>query len=137
MRVKTTRNDLKQSVKFTSLIPGKAEDMQVKSFTDDSGKTETKTAPDGSGRVQHRTQLKALALDEDGNAVREERDVTVSLLEPANVEIGKYYDLDGDIWVTHYMNNGRMGVSIVAETIVPSDESKSTPKPSITGNKED
>lgn len=120
MRIQTTGNDFASTAVFASVVPAKAADFVIKSFTDDSGKTETKVAPDGSGRAQYRTNLKAVTLDDEGIPTREERDVTVAVLEPADIVRGVDYNLKGQVWVTHYVTNaGRMGVSIVAEGITP------------------
>lgn len=122
MRIVTV-GELAQNVRLASLIPEKASDMKPKSFTDDAGKTETKSAPDGSGRVQYRTSLKALRVDDDGTITGEERDVSLSILEPADIVPGVQYGLSGVTWITHYQTNaGRVGVSIVAERVKPIDQ---------------
>lgn len=131
MRIKTTGEALASSAVFASLVPAKAGDMEVKSFKDKDGKVETKVAPDGSGRTQYRTALQAMSLDDNGTPARQERDVTVSLLEPADVQFGQVYNLKGNVWVTHYVTNAnRMGVSIVAESITPANggNAASTPR---------
>lgn len=129
MRIKTNGESLASSAVFASLVPAKAGDMEIKSFKDDSGKVETKVAPDGSGRAQYRTNLQAMALDDDGNPYRQERDVTVSILEPADVQFGQVYNLKGQVWVTHYVTNGgRMGVSIVAESVTPANAGSPAPR---------
>lgn len=113
------------AVVFSTYIPTKSEDFVIKSFEKD-GVVETKTAPDGSNRVQYRTNLDALHLDENGTVDRKEREVTLSVLKPIDLKIGVFYELSGDVWVTHYQNNnGRIAVSIVAETVAPKTESKS------------
>lgn len=116
--------ELVQNIRFASLFPEKAADMQPKSFTDkDTNKTETKVAPDNSGRVQLRTSLKGLRLDDAGVVVGEEREVSLSLLEATDIVPGVHYGLSGLTWITHYQTNaGRMGLSIVAERVKPVEQ---------------
>nr|QNG40966.1 hypothetical protein [Pygoscelis antarcticus] len=107
---------------FVSLMPMAKSDFEVSSFTDkESGKNTVKESPDG--RVCFRAQgLKALALDEQGVPVREERDVTLTLIEPSDVEMGVQYKAAGRVWVTHWVksagNYSNLAVSITAERLV-------------------
>lgn len=120
----TLPGELVTGIRFASFFPEKAADMQPKSFTDAATKkTETKTAPDGSGRVQLRTSLKGLRVDDSGAVVGEEREVSLSLLEASDVVPGVHYGLSGMVWITHYQNDAkRMCLSIVAERIKPFDQ---------------
>lgn len=122
MKITTVGEATIESVQLVALLPQAAADQVPKSFTDDSGKTETKVDPNGSGRLQHRTALKALRVV-DGAPVSEERDTTIAILEPTDLQIGVMYGLSGVTTITHYNTNaGRMGVSIVAERVKPLDQ---------------
>lgn len=115
MRIQTIGALTSSTVLFTSLF--NLPPLQVKMTTDAAGKETPKLSPDG--RPVYRTQLKALALDESGSPVREERNVSVGLLEPCEIRGGQTYALDGLVWMTPYNANGQPGISVIAERIVP------------------
>lgn len=115
MRIETTKLDLV----FISLLTTTAADFQIKTFTDkETGKTTTKTAPDG--RPVYRTDLKALAVDESGKPTREEHNISITVLEPSEIIAGIPMKATGTIWVTPYVTNtNRIGISIIAERLEP------------------
>lgn len=119
MKITTTASALSGSIKLMATLPQKASDAQAKTFANkDTGVVETKT--DASGRPLYRVDFNVLSLDENGVPVRQERDVTIAVVKPADVAAGVYYVLAGEVTVIHYVtNNGRLGVSIVADTIAP------------------
>lgn len=121
MRIVTNGEAFAETALFALLVPMKKDDFEIKQFTDrDSGKTETKTAPDSSGRPQYKTQLQVMVVDDSGVPSRQEKNATVSLLEPADIQFGQTYNAKGKVWITHYTNDsGRMGVSIIAESVTP------------------
>lgn len=93
--------------------------LEPKSFTDKEGTTTTKMTEDG--QVQLRTSLKCLRL-EDGVPVREEQNVSLAVVRQpkGGLAAGEMYFLAPPIDITHYTtNNNRLGVSIVANGLVP------------------
>lgn len=106
-------------VQFVSLFNAPAESFKLKTTKEETtGKTTTKTSPDG--RNLYRTDLKAVALDEQGQPIREEQNVTLAVIEPTAVTASIPMKATGKIWVTHYItNNNRIGVSIIAERLEP------------------
>lgn len=118
MRIETNNLD----TIFVSLMPLAKAEFEVSSFTDkETGKSTIKESPDG--RACYRAPgLKALALDENGTPVREERDVTLTLIEPMDIEMGVQYKAAGRVWVTHWVktsgNYSNLAVSITAERLV-------------------
>lgn len=117
MKIETIGAFTKSNVLFSSFID--VAQLQPKTTNDGSPKIHT------DGRIIYRTQLKALAVDENGNPTREERNVSVGLLEQTSIQAGIRYALDGLVWITPYSSNGNVGISIVAERIVPVNESPS------------
>lgn len=119
MKITTNAASLAGSIKLMATLPQKAADAQAKSFTNrETGVIETKTTDDG--RPLYRVDFNVLALDENGVPARQERDVFLSLIKPVDILPGIYYILAGEVTVTHYVTaTGRLGVSLIAETVVP------------------
>lgn len=123
MRITTDAKNLVQSIALMSMVPQQAADAQVKTFTHkDTGVMETKT--DTNGRPLYRADFNVVTL-QDGVPVRQEKDVTVALVKPVDVQAGLFYSLAGEVTVTHYVTNaGRLGVSIVAESVQPQQQAQ-------------
>lgn len=122
MRIETLGETLASTIQFASLFAQKAGDMTLKTFEVD-GKTETKTSPDG--RPVYRTALQALRL-ENGAPVGQDRDVSLSVIEPCDIQPAKNYGVSGLVWITPYsMANGRVGISIIAERVRPVEQLRS------------
>ncbi|GLK16923.1 hypothetical protein GCM10017602_14050 [Herbiconiux flava] len=49
----------------------------------------------------------------------QDRGVTISVTEPVVLQLGAALRPDGDVWVTPYETNGRVGLSIICERLVP------------------
>ncbi len=115
------QEDAKQFAKdytFMSLAAVSEGGLEAKQFTDKSGKTEVKTL---DGRPQLRTQLKCIRK-ENGEPAYEEQNVSVALLTQPKGGLlpGGRYVLMPPLQFVHYTTaSGRVGVSIVAETVVP------------------
>lgn len=126
MKITTNAASLAGSIKLMATLPQKAADAQAKSFTNrETGVIETKTTADG--RPLYRADFNVLALDENGVPARQERDVSLSLVKPVDVMAGVYYVLAGEVTVTHYVTaNGRLGVSLIAETVVPEKQASNS-----------
>ena len=128
MRIKTTAENLKGQLLFSSLFAESAESQAVKTFEKD-GKTEVKTL---DGKPVHRTSLKALRLDGAGKAIGEDRNISLGLLNQHEISGGKLYEADGEVWITPYEKNGRVALSIVVEKV--KETSSNAPKFSVGGN---
>jgi hypothetical protein len=122
MRIPTLGQLTVDSIQFTALFNQKAEDMVINEFKDKAtSKVSIKKAP--NGKPLHRTTLKALKVDEDGNPVGEEQNVTVNLIEPADVVAGVIYGLWDEAWFTPWTpDGGRSSLSISGTTIKPVEE---------------
>jgi hypothetical protein len=58
----------------------------------------------------------------------QDRGVTISVTEPTRLPLGVLLRPDGNVWLTPYESNGRVGVSIVCDRLVPADKAPvSTP----------
>lgn len=122
MLINTNGEFLNGSLAFSSLFMVKASDLQIKTTRNDAGVDIPKIFNDG--RSIYKTQLKALKL-EDGVPVREEKNVSLAVLNPVDIAPGVLYGLAGGVQVVHYQNDaGRLGVSITAERLVKLDSSK-------------
>lgn len=125
MRIKTMGETLKDEVKFSALFSQAAADQSVREFERD-GKVQVKLAPDG--RPVYRTALKALRVV-DGQVIGEERNVSLAVIAPVDIAAGKIYAAAGITWITPYEANGRVALSIIAETVkeVPQGLTKTNP----------
>jgi len=115
MRILTSGELVKDQLQFSSLFAQSASAQLVKEV-DRGGKKEIKTAPDG--RVLYSTALKALRLV-DGVPVGEERGVSLAVIDTIDIAAGKLYRLKGSVWITPYERDGRVALSIIAETVEP------------------
>ena len=113
MRILTTGDLVKDQIHFSSLFAQPVSAQSVKEFERD-GKRQIKTAPDG--RAVYSTSLKALRLV-DGIPVGEERGVSLAVIEPVDISAGKSYRLKGQVWITPYERDGRVALSIIAESV--------------------
>lgn len=105
---------------FSALIPEK--ELKVKTRKDDNGIEQNSLH---EGKVVYRTALKALSLDENGTPTREEKNVSVALVNPNPINSGVFYVLVGKIWITPYIaQNGRIGYSIIAEGLKAVENNK-------------
>lgn len=115
MKIQTIGAFTAKQVLFTSLF--NTGPLELKT----TNEGQPKISPDG--KPVYRVSLKALALNEKGEPVREERNVSVGLLDPSPIQGGVHYALDGVVWMTPYSNNGQAAISIIAERVVPVSES--------------
>jgi len=112
MRIPTTSKAVARDFAFATLGNQSAAEQVIK-VVDGI----TKTAPDG--RPLHRTALMALRV-KDGQASSEpDRSVTLSVLEPSDLESGKVYTVSGLVWITPYVNSqtNRLALSVIAERV--------------------
>lgn len=117
MRIKTTGDLVQDDIQLISLMPQAAAELrEKKTRTADGEEGELKLAP--NGQVQYRTPFKCMAL-QDGVPSREERNVSVTVLNRLDIKPAQYYRLDGQVWMTPYSAGNQVGVSIIAENIVP------------------
>lgn len=83
---------------------------------------EQKLSPTGQPLYSARG-LTAMAVDDQGRASGADPSVTVSLVHPQPINVQVLYRLTGTAIVTHYVqSNGRLGVSIIADSIEPVPE---------------
>jgi len=115
MRILTSGELVKDQLQFSSLFAQPAS-AQLPKEVERGGKKEIKTAPDG--RVLYSTALKALRLV-DGAPVGEERGVSLAVIDTIDIAVGKFYRLKGSVWITPYERDGRVALSIIAETVEP------------------
>lgn len=81
----------------------------------DFNSEEVKKSQDG--RTIHTTRKAMLWMDENGEEVR---DLSVAVIETAEVKAMGRVRIAGKTWITHYIKDGRrLGVSIVAERLEP------------------
>lgn len=93
-----------------SLFPIPVEAQTPRVVRDDKGNTTPKLSRDGKSAT-YRTGLTAFRLDEHGNPVGEDRDVTLAVRKPVEIKAGVYYEPTGRTWVVHYANDrGRGGL---------------------------
>lgn len=98
---------------FSSQVGVNAADMRAKTDGDGANKL-------SDGKVQWRTGLSALLLDEHGNVIREDQGISVAVLNKTDIRRNADYKLSGNVRVTPYVtNNNRQGLSIIADGIVP------------------
>ena len=98
MRIKTTGDLVQDEIQLISLMPQAAAELrEKKTRTADGEEGELKLAP--NGQVQYRTPFKCMAL-QDGVPSREERNVSVTVLNRLDIKPAQYYRLDvltGDV----------------------------------------
>lgn len=98
---------------FSSQVGVAAADMRAKTDGDGANKLL-------DGKVQWRTGLSGLVLDEHGNVIREDQGISVAVLNKVDIRRNADYKLSGTVRVTPYVtNNNRQGLSIVADSVVP------------------
>lgn len=98
---------------FSSQISIAAADLRAKTDGDGANKLV-------DGKVQWRTGLSALILDEQGNPIREDQGIGIAVLNKTDIRRNVDYKLVGQVRVTPYVtNNNRQGLSIVADSVVP------------------
>lgn len=117
MRIQTNGEMTADTFVFASFVPVKAEDMKIKSFKNkDTGVVDTKFAPDG--RPLYTCPLQLLTLDDEGNVLRAERNVTIAMVTPVDIEPFVHYSLDGLGWFTPYSKpDGSSATTIAIETV--------------------
>jgi len=125
MKIKTTGDAMREQIRFSALFPQKASE-QIRVERDGI----PKLAPNGSH--VHKTSLKALRLNENGQAVGEDRNVSLSIIDKTDIAGGKLYELVGDVFVTPYLNNhNRLAYSIIAQSV--REVSSSAPRFNVGG----
>ena len=106
-------------VPFIALGAVKPGDFQAKTDLEGHGKTSP------SGKPLFRVpQLRALRVI-DGVPAGEDSSVSLAVEQPFELVFGRAYTLAGDVFVTPYVQqNGRLGLSVIAERIVPQTAEK-------------
>lgn len=80
---------------------------------------EQKLSPDNKPLYNARG-LTAIGTDNDGNATGADNSVSLALTTPKPIKMGVLYRLTGQSTITHYVqSNGRLGVSIIADSVEP------------------
>lgn len=98
---------------FATLFVETTENQDIKEF-----EGVVKKAP--NGKPVHRSNLAAILLDESGTPARQDKNVTLALITPVEVQPGTYYALSGNVFVTPYNNaQNRVALSIIADSVTP------------------
>ena len=111
MKIETSNFD----VLFLSMGSAKPADFLPKK----DGDGNPKLSPSGKPLFRA-SALRAIRMDQDGHPAGEDSSVSLAVEQPASITFGKLYKVSGKTFVTPYVNgDGRLGLSISAETIVP------------------
>ena len=113
MRIPTTSKVIANQFAFATLGSQLASD-QIVNVVDGV----TKISPDG--RPVHRTALMALRVKDGAVSFEQDRNISLNVIEPTDLESGKVYTVSGLVWITPYVNNnGRQALSVIAERVEP------------------
>lgn len=116
MRIPTVGDLVASEMIFMSLGQQHAVEMQAKK---EFNSEDVKKAP--NGKPLYKTQLAALRVV-DGVPQGAENNVTLSVVEPFDAQLGQTYICDGAVWITPYERGGRVAISVIAERMTPANQ---------------
>lgn len=117
MKLSVSANEVNSELTWIALLPQAATDFRPKQGRDAHDNAVPKLTD--SGQPIFRAELSAVAPDREGKP-RVNRDASLGVLHPVDVQAGTPYVLSGSVVVTHYVTgSNRLGVSIIADSLVP------------------
>lgn len=128
MRIKTHGKIFNGDYSIMSLADLAVEDFTPSTWTGDDGKETFRTNADGKNLYRVK-DAKVLRM-EDGKASGEVKNVSLQVLTvPAfPVELGGRYLLDGVVEVNHWYMNGKNGITITADKLIPFSNANPQPE---------